>query len=587
MILASIIPIVWRFSMTTTLHRFLTYLVAFILACLGAAHLRVEAQGPGGGSSRPPGLAPSGDDPSLGGMNMEMSMSMEMGMGMEGMYGGQVPSGPDAKNAIDGGILTALSGIDLSAFSAPIAGGLPTGPILKGQADQAFQSGYQSTAMNLYYAHMIVEFDDAKAAFNQIKYSKALRRPLWQVRWGASINVKLDGVTEPRPITASAAGNNQPGMGMENAGYDPSVDGQMMMDDQMMQMGPGGPGMRGGPPGMRGGPGMPAGVPGAQPPPVPQTNVPELMEKNLGLVATITVDEFNKRQQAGSFGRAISTFKTIEPEKPAGNVQPGFNQPGFNQPGFNPGFNSDPSQGGYDPSVDPRMGEMQMGSEYDSMDMQGMGMGGQAMAKAAPPPISIGPAPVIPSSDLLPMWAPGMEFVGEGRSAEMIAKAKENGIDFLLHFEVIAKRYGRSTDVQTICRCQLVNVSNGKLLIMSKAMDNVEAMQLTRAGRGNNDEYVREQIAALWGMVDQHMLITELPPVTADIAKKRVAMLVAAPARDKLQSLAEVRMFESRGLLTPDEVVAVFDIIGGDDAIQLLYAPIEERRQIVRSWVTQ
>ena len=128
-------------------------------------------------------------------------------------------AGPDVKQAIDGGILNALGQFDFVTLTRPSAGPvLPSGPILLTQAADAFAKGYQQLALDIYFGHMVAEFQDAGAAFKAIRYSPLLRRPVWQIRWGVSLSAKLDGVTEPKPLTAEP----RPGAGFDNSGYDSS-----------------------------------------------------------------------------------------------------------------------------------------------------------------------------------------------------------------------------------------------------------------------------------------------------------------------------------------------------------------------------
>ena len=51
-----------------------------------------------------------------------------------------------------------------------------------------------------------------------------------------------------------------------------------------------------------------------------------------------------------------------------------------------------------------------------------------------------------------------------------------------------------------------------------------------------------------------------------------------------LRTLAEVRLYQSQNLLSEDDVVMAFDIVGGDEAMQLLFASEQEKIQVVHKW---
>ncbi len=53
-----------------------------------------------------------------------------------------------------------------------------------------------------------------------------------------------------------------------------------------------------------------------------------------------------------------------------------------------------------------------------------------------------------------------------------------------------------------------------------------------------------------------------------------------------LRTLAEVRLYQRQNLLTEDEVLMAFDIVGGEQAMQLLSASEDEKIKIVHKWAS-
>jgi hypothetical protein len=538
----------FRTSLFTQVGNFSLLVVVFLFVGSWMMNSAAIAQPPGSGGP-PPG---AGDPPSESGYEEDMSMEMNTDIGYEsGEYGmdpygnGGMTTGANISGAIDGGLSQSLSQFDFVSLLAPTVGAkMPTGPILLGQAGEAFSMGHQELAMNLYYGHMVAEFEEAGPAFKAIKYSAILRRPVWQVRWGVSISTKLDGVTEPKPMTATSVpgANGFDGTGFDTGGmpenYDPSLD-EGLMDPR-----------RGGRPPM-----------GNAVPIEPEIKAGESLEANLGLVATMFAEQFSSRFQSGAFGAALPTLAPPPVEVPAADLA-AANNAGFEDMGYD---------------------DAMLGMNEEGMDGQGMGPGGPP--KPVEPPPSLAPAPLSPGSNSLPLWVPGIVFVGEGQSTATLETAKEAGIDLLVHFDVIAK--ARGTETQNISRCRIFQVSTGKVLIASKGMDSMEAMQLVRAGRGTNSDYVTEQMLTVWAIVDKQMSVVAFPQITPEIAKKRVGMLVTSPTKDRLQTLAEIRMYEAGKLLTPEDVSLAFDLVAGDDAMELLYGPVNDRRELVRTWATE
>ncbi len=521
-----------------------------------------------GGSGGPPAGYPGSDPSGYPGGSYESDS-----YGGGGQYPGAAPGSADVTQAIDGGILQALGQFDFVSLARTQSGAkLPTGPILLSQAEQAMTDGHQQLAMDLLYGHMIAEFPDARPAFKTIRYSALFKRPVWQVRWGVSVMVRLDEVAEAKPLQADTKPGGFAGAGYES-GYDPSYESQYDSGYDTAAMDPRQGQMRG----VNGAPAAPA---------VPQVDVNEILEKNLGLIAVTVSEGFAKRFQTGAFGAGLTSLKPPVVETPAANAVAGGNPAGY--PDAGSGY-EDTSSGyedgsGYDSGMDPANGYP--GAGYPGADGYA-GPGGRQPGAAVEPPPIIGPAPITPPADALPMWTPGILFVGEGPSADMLTKSREAGVELLMHFDVSAKPAGRNGEVQNVTYCRIYQVSTGKSLIASQGIDTIEAMQSTRTGRTTNADYVNKQMTSVWSYIDRAATVVPLPAITADIAKRRVGMIVTSPPAERLQTLAEIRMYEAAGLLQPADVALAFDLVAGDEAMKLLYGPVNDRRDIIREWASE
>ena len=501
-------------------------------------------------------------------MDMDMDMDEFDDTGYGGGYGGgRGPAGSrgDAMDTYAGNLTSLLGSMDLSGLFLPEQTiSVESGPVLKREAEQAFMAGNQSMALELMFGHMATEYQDAIVELQTVKYSPLLKRPVWNIRWGVSISVRGDSVSDPKPIKegatprgriASRGGRGSRGPSYDE-GYDDSMDdydsdmqgydsdegmddvGDYEMEMRNQMMGRGGPGGRGGQ--------GPRGY-GSQAAPIPERKMlsdeaQASLDKNLGLVSKVVGEEFNKRFQRGDFGPLFATLTQA-------------------------------------PTAD------------------------EGVANAAAPVIvtpqatmsaALNEALTAAGDPVHPMWHPGLMYLGEGTSDEMLAAARKSNLDLILHFDVVLKA-GREDAVQNISRCRLLRVSptadsQGRVretLVTSKSMDSYEAEQFASAGRMDEREYVTEQLSSLFAIMDRDVKVVDLPVLPAEVAQRRVAAIISGPEAHSLRTLAEIRLYQLQNLLSDDEVEAAFDIVGGSDGLRMLHGPTSERLETARKWAIQ
>jgi hypothetical protein len=444
-------------------------------------------------------------------------------------------SGSDVTNTYASSLIGLATGIDLTPVLVPETEVVvEVGPVLSREAEQAFAAGHLGMAVELMCGHMVTEYDEATSAIASVKFSPALRRPVWNVRWGVSIAVRgSENVSEPNPLRE---GTTTPGRRLASSGggggggYDegysdssggPSESDMSGYDEQM------------------GGPTM------ARPKPTTVTvrsmldeEANTILDKNLGLVAEIIATEFQSRFAKGDYGPLFTSTTTPEPATPQTPNARTTNSRTVSPAGV---------------------------TVSESLDA------------------SLNDAP-----EWMGMWKPGLTFVGSGPSEEMLSAAKSEGLDFLLHFDVLLKP-GRNDETQNVSRCRLFSLATGKQMALSKSIDTTEAAQMISTNRASSETaYVKDQLAALFGVIDRTTKVTAMPAgLTADAARRRVGMLVSGRDARSLKTLAEIRLYQSLDLLTADEVEAAFDIVGGPDALMLLHGPIDERLEMARTWAVR
>ena len=105
--------------------------------------------------------------------------------------------------------ISTLDDLDLNPLLAPSAddSAIVTGPVLNTEAQTSYQSGNYPLALQLYFAHMVTEYQDAQVPLKTVKFSQYLKRPVWNIKWGVSYAVRGDSA-DSQPIRA---GQTPPG----------------------------------------------------------------------------------------------------------------------------------------------------------------------------------------------------------------------------------------------------------------------------------------------------------------------------------------------------------------------------------------
>ncbi len=438
-----------------------------------------------------------------------------------------------------------------------------SGPVLSREAEKSFLAGDQNTALRLMFGHMVAEYDDAQAELRGVKFSRLLKRPVWSVRFGVSMWVRDGGIgdKDPMPIPKQgqaggvvAAGNQPtPGNSLRDAfrRLGGSRSNDLRASDSNRPTGPGS---------NTASEAADAGKNSDTPEAPPAAQLPTLtkgkmlsdqaateLDEKLGLVAEVVGQELQTRYQRGDFGPLLTNVTVAEDEAQAKTTS----QTADNQP--NPFGQLRPFGR---PQAEPKASDSEMKS-----------------------------AEALTSSDSLPMWKPGIVYVGDGTTKEMIDRAHQADIDLLIHFEVVLKS-GRGETVQNISRCRLINVATGKSIGTSKPMDTFEEKQLAPKGTGGR-AYVEDRIENLLSIIDRDVVIVDLPALTPELVRRRLGSLLDNTPPRSLRTLAEIRLYQLLELLTTEEVELAFEMVGGSDSLLFLYGSDEQRAALARQWATK
>ena len=408
-----------------------------------------------------------------------------------------------------------------------------TGPVLKGAAEQVFGAGDLRTAMNLMFGHMAAEYADAKPMIESVKYSKLLRRPVWSICFAASMSVRDSGAdgAEPSPIPGDSTGiarrsNVRPATRSNNRRNDIAEELRARL-------------------------GASRGGRAERSKPKPTENPPSPAESSEDQPADPAAEQAN---ETSATAETLDSESTAELSRNLGLVADVFAELFLTR--LNDG------------RFGPLLAEVSLQPGDTAAGVAGTENEAESWS----------------SDSALPMWIPGIMYLGIGPTKEMVSKASDADVDILIHFEVIIKE-DRNENVQNISRCRLINVSSGKSIGLSKPIDSVAEQKLPEASGGR--VYIEKQLDNLFDILDRDVAVTSLPTLTPEVAKRRLATLMGTSPPRSLRTLAEIRLYQSRQLLNQEEVETAFDIVGGTESLTFLYGLANERTAMAHAWATK
>lgn len=450
-----------------------------------------------------------------------------------------------------------------------------TGPVLRNESEIAFALGDAALARELLFGHIVAEFEDASEVLSQVRYSRLMKRPAWQVRWGVSFAVRGE-ATDPQPIEASSSGEfggmgmggMEGGMGMGRGGRGgPGGMGRGMGMD-MDQGGGFDDGMESGmDPGSRMGMGMGAGLEGMG------------GDQSGGMM-----EGMDGGMMGGGMGDGLMMGGRSQGGRP---TQPAATTPAARLAALDRSMLNEDADSELQRVVG--LVATMLGEEFDARYEKaefGGALTGLTAESGNRETVTGDFVDLLETSEPLPMWRPGLVYVGEGASSETTPRARGMGLDLLIHLDVLLKPRGEEF-TQNISRIRLIHVPSGKSMGVSKSIDSLEFSQQNRSKQLDARDYVGDQLSNLWAIVDRDTLTMPMPQLTPEVAVRRIGSLLASGGGKNLRTLAEVRLFQSQRLLTEDQVLQAFDIVGGEEAVELLYAEKDDRLKIVREWATK
>ncbi|HZL90371.1 MAG TPA: hypothetical protein VFB96_18540 [Pirellulaceae bacterium] len=472
-----------------------------------------------------------------------------------------------------GGAIPGAAPGDVAGAGGAIPGGFPgAGGIgaaaaaqpknILDEAKLAFSQGNNHDGFQYLYAHYLIGETGAADVQSHMKWSAAMLRPTVAVQFGIGViytaprdytgnpmAIGNDAQNKPNPSATEGGGEGGGRRSRRNKGGPPGPGGPM---------GPGGfpgaPGAGGAFPGAPGAPGAFPGAPGAN------GGAPSGGRGGLdyytGELGKAFLEKLEEKIDEGFFGDVQR-----EMSAPGNNANAGGFAGGVGFPGTPGGF------GGI------------AGGAPD--DVAGGGApaagGGQKNGKGSEPQ----------------GIRAGITFLGTGSKEALEKKAREQGLDVLVLYEVNVQRPGKTGIVSntTKIKMELVDRPEEVQIHMSTSLNNVKVANDRE--KDKEPDPVDDEIGKLVAKLDSYrtpdgqektLKVSAMPDgLTPERAALRVTNLTSSPADDPLAVLAEIKLYESKKLITKQQFDDAAKAILKDKADLLNKGKEEERRQALAS----
>jgi hypothetical protein len=381
------------------------------------------------------------------------------------------------------------------------------GPTLRNEATVAFRYGNLKLARELYYGFLARGGKAATEDLQELKFSGHFRRPVWQLRWGVSMGVHGDTAVAGFSPIRVGGGTDAPN-GQQVDGFGDSAMSDPGVSDPRMS-------------------------------PDSRSDSSDIREEGME-DGSSDLDSFgqpiDRNAAVAAAPEAQITDESIQMrfEEVMGSVATTLAEgmkTRFERGQFGPAF----------ANVDPESTE------------QGDTVGGEFVSPSEPR-----------------MWIPNVVYLGEESSDETVKIAAKAGLDLLLRFDVAIKEM-RNSMPQNLTRVRVVDVRDGKPLVMSGAMDNREVAKAVAANRGSAEKHIADALEKFWPIMDSKLSVIPFPKLTPEVARRRVTGVIGDASYTLLHKLAEIRYLHSQGYLSDEELEQAFAIAGESDAMTILY----------------
>ena len=181
-------------------------------------------------------------------------------------------------------------------------------------------------------------------------------------------------------------------------------------------------------------------------------------------------------------------------------------------------------------------------------------------------------------------------MLGKGGLKELMVKARTQGLDVVLYFNIRVVESARTGLVTNIAEIEVIDVATEQKVFSLPALNNLK-MQKEReaATKGGLDDPLEVAIDKLFQFADRQYRMLPVPQKTSDeILESRIKPLVlsAEKPENPLAALAEIKFLYSKEMVRKEHLPIAFKQLLGEELAEKWFAADDEgRAEILALWL--
>ena len=181
-------------------------------------------------------------------------------------------------------------------------------------------------------------------------------------------------------------------------------------------------------------------------------------------------------------------------------------------------------------------------------------------------------------ADRIEQIMPGVTMLGVASQGELFKRAREQGVDALVIYDVKVERNIPARLIYNSTRMRFYDATTQKQLAVTKSLHNVNMQKLLE--KDPEDDSINLEIDKIFAVADKAYRCVDFPSqIKSEHVLGRVKRILAQHDDNPLQKLSEVRFYRSRDLLTDEQLAAAYTKITPEKAVGLAGAADDDAVQ--------
>ena len=177
---------------------------------------------------------------------------------------------------------------------------------------------------------------------------------------------------------------------------------------------------------------------------------------------------------------------------------------------------------------------------------------------------------------------PGLTFLGEGNFAELVRKAKNEGLDGLIlleHHAAVVRSTGATTSHTTV---KFYTCDDGKEKASTAQLGYAAVANQVKEGK----DPVGKELTSFLTKIERLVAVGEMPTLTEEMAKGRLESIVESSKDAPLPFVNEVNYYLHKGWVNEDDAQAlIIKVLGEPAALALWSGDFEKQKSALSRWL--